>query len=62
VLALELRARYPKKWELERLKGLLADRATCDDIVKGRPLAEILSRWDAELAEFQKVRAQYLLY
>jgi uncharacterized protein YbbC (DUF1343 family) len=62
VLALELRRLYPSKWEPEGLNRLLADRATYDDIKAGRPLREIMSRWDAEVAEFQRVRSRYLLY
>lgn len=62
LLALELRRLYPSRWKTEGLKRLLADRATYDDILAGRALGEIMSRWDAELAEFQKVRSRYLLY
>jgi uncharacterized protein YbbC (DUF1343 family) len=62
VLALELRQRYPTKWEPAGLKRLLADRASYDDILAGRPLGEIISRWDAEVSEFQRVRSRYLLY
>jgi uncharacterized protein YbbC (DUF1343 family) len=62
VLALELRRQYPANWDPTGLKRMLADRATYDDILAGRALDEIMSRWDAELAEFQKVRSRYLLY
>jgi uncharacterized protein YbbC (DUF1343 family) len=62
VLALELRRQYPTNWDPSGLKRLLADRASYDDIVAGKLLNEIMSRWDAEVAEFQKVRARYLLY
>jgi uncharacterized protein YbbC (DUF1343 family) len=62
VLALELRRQYPTKWDPSGLKRLLADRATYDDIVAGKSLGEIMSRWDAEVAEFRKVRERYLLY
>jgi uncharacterized protein YbbC (DUF1343 family) len=61
-LAMELRRQYPKKWDPTGLKGLLADWATYDDILAGKSLGEIMSRWDAEVAEFQKIRARYLLY
>ena len=61
-LALELRREYPSKWQPEGLKKLLADQATYDDILSGRPLSEIMARWQRELAEFQKVRTRYLLY
>jgi uncharacterized protein YbbC (DUF1343 family) len=62
VLALELRRQYSSKWEPEGLNRLLADRATYDDIRAGKTLHEIISRWDAEVTEFQKVRSRYLLY
>ena len=62
VLALELRRQYRKEWEPEGLKNLLADRATYDAILAGRPLGEIISQWDAEVALFQKIRGRYLLY
>jgi uncharacterized protein YbbC (DUF1343 family) len=61
-LALELRRQYPTKWGPEGLNRLLAHRATYDDILAGRPLREIMSQWDAEVADFQKVRSRYLLY
>jgi uncharacterized protein YbbC (DUF1343 family) len=62
LLAVELRRLYPEKWKPERLKRLLADRATFEAILAGRPLAEILSRWDGEIADFHKVRSRYLRY
>ncbi len=61
-IALELHKEYSEKWKADGLKGLLADRKTYDDITSGRPLVEIMERWSAELAEFQKVRVRYLLY
>ncbi len=62
LLALELRKLYPEKWKPDGLQRLLADRATYEAILAGRPLAEILSRWDGEIADFHKVRSRYLLY
>ena len=62
VLALELRSQYMTEWDPQGLKRLLADQATYDDILAGRALGEIMSRWNAEVAEFQKVRSRYLLY
>jgi uncharacterized protein YbbC (DUF1343 family) len=61
-LALALRGQYPRAWEPEGLNRLLADRATYNDILAGKPLAAIMARWDAEVAEFLKVRSRYLLY
>ncbi len=62
ILALELRRLYPAQWQHEGLKRLLADRATYEAIVLGRPIGEIMSRWDGEIAEFHQVRSRYLLY
>jgi uncharacterized protein YbbC (DUF1343 family) len=62
LLALELRRLYPEKWEPMGLMRMLADRPTYEAILAGRPLAEIMSRWDAEIADFHKVRSRYLLY
>ncbi len=62
VLALALRRRYKTQWQPAGLKPLLADQATYDDILAGRPLEEIMSRWNAEVADFQKLRSHYLLY
>jgi uncharacterized protein YbbC (DUF1343 family) len=62
VLALELGRRYRTEWEPEGLKRLLADRATYEAILARRPLGEIMSHWDDEVAQFQKIRTRYLLY
>ena len=63
VLALELRQRYPTKWEPAGLKRLLADRAVLRRH-PGGPAARSRScrAWDAEVSEFQRVRSRYFLY
>ena len=50
------------KWEPEGLNRLLADRATYDDILAGRPLVRSCRGGMPRCAEFQKVRSRYLLY
>jgi uncharacterized protein YbbC (DUF1343 family) len=62
VLALELRRQYRTEWELEGLRRMVADRATYEEILAGRPLGEIMSHWNAEVEQFQKVRSRYLIY
>ncbi len=62
LLALELRRQYRAEWKPEGLNRLLCDRATYEAILAGRSLVEIISLWDAELSQFQKVRSRYLLY
>jgi uncharacterized protein YbbC (DUF1343 family) len=61
-LAAHLRKQYPREWRPEGLRRLLADTATYNDIIDGKPVAQIMARWDAELAEFRQVRSRYLLY
>ena len=61
-LAAKLRSQYPKDWQPEGLLRLLCDRATYVQIVAGKPVDAIIAGWNQELAEFQKVRSQYLLY
>jgi uncharacterized protein YbbC (DUF1343 family) len=61
-LAVELRARYRAEWQPDRLMSLLADRDTYESILAGKPVDEVMARWNIELSEFQRVRARYLLY
>jgi uncharacterized protein YbbC (DUF1343 family) len=61
-LAVQLHAQYPREWKPEGLLRLLADRASYDDILAGKSVDAIMSRWEAELGEFRKVRERYLLY
>jgi uncharacterized protein YbbC (DUF1343 family)/CubicO group peptidase (beta-lactamase class C family) len=61
-LAVTLRALYPEEWKPEGLLRLLADRASYQDILAGKPVEAIMAGWDRELKEFQGVRARYLLY
>jgi uncharacterized protein YbbC (DUF1343 family)/CubicO group peptidase (beta-lactamase class C family) len=61
-LAVRLRALYPKEWQPDGLRRLIADRATYQDILDGKGVDAIMDRWNAELLEFRKVRSRYLLY
>jgi uncharacterized protein YbbC (DUF1343 family) len=61
-LARELRVRYREAWRPEGLLRLLCDRATYESILAGEPVETIMARWLDELAEFQQIRARYLLY
>jgi uncharacterized protein YbbC (DUF1343 family)/CubicO group peptidase (beta-lactamase class C family) len=61
-LAAQLRNQYPAQWHPEGLRRLLADSATYNNILARKPVAAIMAGWNAELEEFQKVRARYLLY
>ncbi len=61
-LAASLRTLYPETWEPEGLERFLADRASYDAIVAGRPSAEIRMLWRDEIEAFRAVRVKYLLY
>jgi uncharacterized protein YbbC (DUF1343 family)/CubicO group peptidase (beta-lactamase class C family) len=61
-LAVQLHTLYPREWKPEGLLRLLADRATYDDILGGKPVDAIMARWETELDEFLRIRERYLLY
>ncbi len=52
----------PSRWEHDGLLRFIADRASYDAILKGESSQSIRARWDDELAQFRKIREQYLLY
>jgi uncharacterized protein YbbC (DUF1343 family)/CubicO group peptidase (beta-lactamase class C family) len=61
-IAITLRALYPRQWEPAGFLKMLADRDAYEALLAGGDLAAIRSTWEGELAEFLKVRANYLLY
>ena len=61
-LAVTLQALYPRQWEPAGFLKMLADRDAYEALLAGGDLAAIRSTWDGELADFLKVRANYLLY
>jgi uncharacterized protein YbbC (DUF1343 family) len=62
VMALTLHRMYPKEFQVEKIQTLLAHRATLDAIKAGKSLADIRQIWTADLDEFRKRRAAFLLY
>jgi uncharacterized protein YbbC (DUF1343 family)/CubicO group peptidase (beta-lactamase class C family) len=61
-LAITLKNLYPRQWEPAGFLKMLADRDSYEALLAGGDLAAIRSTWSAELAEFLKVRAKYLIY
>jgi len=53
---------YPEDFRPEKLEHLLVDPATLQAIKADKPLKEIHALWEKDLADFQKVRAKYLMY
>lgn len=61
-MAQVLYRRFPRQFSLEKLNVLLRNQKVIQAIKDGKPLAEIYQTWEKDLAEFQKRRAQFLLY
>lgn len=62
VMAQVLHRLYPVEFGLEKFNRLLGHSATIEAIRNGHTLAEIRESWSADLDQFAKRRAQYLLY
>ena len=62
LLAKTLHRLYPNQFPLDKIKHLLLHPPTLEAIRADKPLAEIRAAWQADLDEFQKRRAKYLLY
>jgi len=62
VIAETLYRLYPNDFRPEKLERLLLHPATLAAIKANKPLGEIRALWQADLEEFQKIRAKYLLY
>ena len=61
-LMCSLRSLYPKEWETKNLNRLLSSRKVHDAVLGGRSVAEIEQLWSAELEEFSRRRAPFLIY
>ncbi len=61
-LAATLHRLYPEHFSLNDTLGGVGSKASLDDIRAGRPVLEIISRWDSPLQDFTRVREKYLLY
>ncbi|MBI3882179.1 MAG: DUF1343 domain-containing protein [Verrucomicrobia bacterium] len=61
-LALTLQRLYGEKFAADKMKNLLENPATLEAIKAGKSLSEIKSTWAAGLEEFQKRRANFLIY
>jgi uncharacterized protein YbbC (DUF1343 family)/CubicO group peptidase (beta-lactamase class C family) len=53
---------YPKDFQPDKLARLLIHPATLEAIKAGKSLKEIHALWQADLEQFKKVRAKYLMY
>jgi uncharacterized protein YbbC (DUF1343 family) len=61
-LAHVLRSKYPNDWKPEGFLRMLADRASYQALLDGKPPREVEAVWQPELEDFLRLRARYLLY
>jgi uncharacterized protein YbbC (DUF1343 family) len=61
-IAAALRALYPKDWDARNFDRLLVNKATCDGLLAGKPVAELEKAWAPGLEAYRKRRAAILLY
>lgn len=62
VLAQILYRLHPKDFALDKIQTLLQSRETLEAIRAGKSLAEIKTRWQSDLADFNRRREQFLIY
>ena len=53
---------YPKDFNPDKIKHLLLHQPTLEAVKADKPLSEIRAGWKADLDEFNKRRAQFLIY
>jgi uncharacterized protein YbbC (DUF1343 family) len=61
-VASALRERYRSQWKAESIQNLLVNRATIWAFLRGEPLPRLVAWSDADLNNFLKRRASYLIY
>lgn len=61
-IAAALRLLYPNEWQTERYNRLLVNQNIFEKIKNGASADEIKRQWQADLSDFSKRRARYLLY
>jgi uncharacterized protein YbbC (DUF1343 family) len=61
-IAAALLALYPNYFEVDKINALVRNKATLDALKAGTDPRAIAASWQNGLADFQKIRAQYLLY
>lgn len=61
-IAATLRSLYPEDWNVDRYDRLLGDKEVLEALKDGKTASEIIANYQAELADFKRRRANYLLY
>jgi uncharacterized protein YbbC (DUF1343 family) len=61
-IAYQLNRLFPNAWKVDDYIRLLASRAALAALKEGKTPAEIAGTWQAGLADFARIRKNYLLY
>jgi uncharacterized protein YbbC (DUF1343 family) len=61
-LASALQKLYPKQWHLEKMVDILVNKAVYESLLRGDDPHRIALNWRDELARFERIREQYLIY
>jgi uncharacterized protein YbbC (DUF1343 family) len=61
-IAVALRRLYPSDWQVDRYSRLLVNAEILERVKRGDAPEEIEKAWQAQLDEFKKRRASFLLY
>jgi Protein of unknown function (DUF1343) len=53
---------YPTEFKMEKVAGLIVNKATMEGLAAGKDPKAIAAGWELSLGEFAKRREMYLLY
>jgi len=61
-IAVALHTHYPNDWKIDSYLRLLVNSNALDRLKRGDSARDIVNSWNAQLEEFRKARAEFLLY
>jgi uncharacterized protein YbbC (DUF1343 family)/CubicO group peptidase (beta-lactamase class C family) len=61
-IAVALRMLYPNEWKIDSYLRLLVNASALERLKRGDSARDIVNSWNAQLEEFRKARAEFLLY
>ena len=61
-IAVALRTLYPADWKIDSYLRLLVNSNTLERLKRGDSARDIVNSWNAQLEQFRKARAEFLLY
>ena len=61
-MAVTLYRLYPQDFQVDKIRHLLLNDATLEAIKAGKSIKDIRAGWQAQLDDFEKRRAKFLIY